>query len=283
MSVSMLMKTPPMIKPTPDPGSSTLPTPKPLKAKTESFLVEVFSAIQGEGPIVGTRQIFIRYLGCHIQCAYCDTPATHTKQRQCRVEKTPGIRDFEPLANPVAHSDLMAAIDQLESFEGLHDSISITGGEPLQHLRSLKGLIPLLNPRFQLYLETDGILHQALAQVADDFQWIGMDMKLPSATGLQPYWEEHKQFLKIAAQSQSEVFVKLVVSQKTPAEEIQQAIDIVAAEDPGILLVIQPVTPYGIVRHPPTPEQILQWQTLAKQKLHHVRVIPQTHKMMGQI
>lgn len=251
--------------------------------KTESYLVEVFSAIQGEGPIVGTRQIFIRYLGCHIQCAYCDTPATHTKQRQCRVERTPGLRDFEPMANPVAHSDLMTAIDQLEHFAGLHDSISITGGEPLQHLRSLNGLIPLLKPRFSLYLETDGILYDALAVVADEFDWIGMDMKLPSATGLQPYWEEHQKFLAIAARSQSQVFVKLVVSQKTPDSEIQQAIDIIAAEDPSLLLVIQPVTPYGIVRHPPTPEQILRWQGLAKQSLKNVRVIPQTHKIMGQI
>lgn len=272
MSVSMLMKTP-----------NTSSVPSSIKVKDESFLVEVFSAIQGEGPIVGTRQIFIRYLGCHIQCAYCDTPATHTKQRQCRVERTPGVRDFEPLANPVSHETLLQAIDQLEPFPGLHDSISITGGEPLQHLRSLKGLIPLLKPRFSLYLETDGILHQALAEVADDFDWIGMDMKLPSATGLQPYWQEHTQFLRVAVQSRSAVFVKLVVSQKTPDEEIQQAVSIIAAEDPNTLLVIQPVTPYGIVRHPPTPEQILRWQTLAKAELKQVRVIPQTHKMMGQI
>ena len=187
------------------------------------------------------------------------------------------------MANPVAHSDLMTAIDQLEHFAGLHDSISITGGEPLQHLRSLNGLIPLLKPRFSLYLETDGILYDALAVVADEFDWIGMDMKLPSATGLQPYWEEHQKFLAIAARSQSQVFVKLVVSQKTPDSEIQQAIDIIAAEDPSLLLVIQPVTPYGIVRHPPTPEQILRWQGLAKQSLKNVRVIPQTHKIMGQI
>ncbi len=261
---------------------------KPLRSrsvspKDESFLVEVFSAIQGEGPIVGTRQIFIRYLGCHIQCAYCDTPATHTKQRQCRVERTPGQRDFAPLSNPVGHGDLMEAIDQLEQFQGLHDSISITGGEPLQHLRSLKGLIQRLKPRFKLYLETDGILYEALKEVANDFHWIGMDMKLPSATGLQPYWEEHRAFLRVAARSQSEVFVKLVVSKDTPDSEIQQALDIMAAEAPDTLLVIQPVTPYGIVRHPPTPEQTLRWQALAKQQLAQVRVIPQTHKMMGQI
>ena len=263
---------------------SVKPTPsQSLPPKDESFLVEVFSAIQGEGPVVGTRQIFIRYLGCHIQCAYCDTPATHTKQRQCRVEHTPGKRDFQPMANPVSHQDLLAAVDALETFAGLHDSISITGGEPLQHLRSLKGLISMLKPRFPLYLETDGILHRALEKVADEFRWIGMDIKLPSATLLRPYWEEHARFLEVALASKAEVFVKLVVSQKTPDSEIEQAIELVASQNPDTLMVFQPVTPYGAVRTPPTPEQVLRWQTLAKRRLRQVRVIPQTHKIMGQI
>ncbi len=48
-------------------------------------------------------------------------------------------------------------------------------------------------------------------------------------------------------------------------------------------MILQPVTPYGIVRNPPTPEQVLHWQTMAKRELKQVRVIPQTHKMIGQI
>ncbi|PIQ23319.1 radical SAM protein [bacterium (Candidatus Blackallbacteria) CG17_big_fil_post_rev_8_21_14_2_50_48_46] len=249
--------------------------------KQEAYLVEVFSAIQGEGPIVGTRQIFIRFLGCHIQCAYCDTPATHTKQRQCRVERTPGLRDFESIANPVPISDLLQIVESLERFPGLHDSISLTGGEPLQHLRSLKALIPVLKPRFPLYLETDGILWQALEACIQDLEMIGMDMKLPSATGLQAFWEDHARFLTIAARQN--VFVKLVFSRNSTLEELDQALEIISGTDRQIPLILQPVTPYGIVRHPPTPEQVLIWQERAKQALKQVRVIPQTHKMIGQI
>jgi 7-carboxy-7-deazaguanine synthase len=249
--------------------------------KPEAYLVEIFSAIQGEGPIVGTRQIFIRFLGCHIQCAYCDTPATHTRQRQCRVERTPGLRDFEPVANPVPVAEIVTIVQTLERFPGLHDSISLTGGEPLQHIRSLKALIPLLRPQFPLYLETDGILWEALSACIDDLHSVGMDMKLPSATGLQPYWQEHARFLPIAARK--EVFVKLVFSRDSQLEELDQALEIIAATDRTIPLILQPVTPYGIVRHPPSPEQVLQWQSRAKQLLKQVRVIPQTHKMIGQI
>lgn len=252
--------------------------PKPAQ---HAYLVEVFSAIQGEGPIVGTRQIFVRFLGCHLTCAYCDTPATHTKQRHCRVEQTPGRRDFIELANPVPMNDLLARIRGLEAFAGLHDSISLTGGEPLQHLRSLQTLIPALKGEFKLYLETDGILYQNLAAIVDGLDSIGMDIKIPSATGLQPYWDEHRRFLAIAARR--EVFVKLVLTRDTTDAELETSLEIVREVDAGIPLILQPVTPYGIVRHPPTPEQVLNWQARAKQLLRHVRVIPQTHKMIGQI
>lgn len=247
----------------------------------KSFLVEVFSAIQGEGPIVGQRQIFVRYLGCHIQCAYCDTPATHTRQRQCRIEQTPGKRDFIQFPNPVIHQDLLKYIHQLEAFPGLHDSISLTGGEPLQHIRSLLTLIPLLKPDFKIYLESDGILYQNLEQVLDQIDMVGMDMKIPSATGLQAYWEEHRKYLALAART--DVFVKLVLTRDTTLEELDTALEIVRNVDRDILLVLQPVTPYGIVRFPPEPEQILLWQARARQVLRNVRVIPQTHKMIGQI
>lgn len=252
-----------------------------LKPSDQAWLVEVFSAIQGEGPIVGTRQIFVRFLGCHLTCAYCDTPATHTKQRHCRVEQTPGRRDFVELANPVPMPVLLERIQALEAYAGLHDSISLTGGEPLQHLRSLLGLIPALRPAFGLYLETDGILWQNLAAVVDSLDQIGMDIKIPSATGLKPYWDEHRRFLAIAARR--EVFVKVVLTRGTTLEELDTTLEIVRGVDADIPLILQPVTPYGIVRHPPGPEQVLAWQARAKQVLRRVRVIPQTHKMIGQI
>lgn len=252
-----------------------------LPAAQKAWLVEVFSAIQGEGPIVGTRQIFVRFLGCHLSCAYCDTPATHTKQRHCRVERTPGRRDFMEVANPVPMSQLLEHIYHLEAFKGLHDSISLTGGEPLQHLRSLQGLISQLKTDFKFYLESDGLLYSQLAAVIQDLDQIGMDIKIPSATGLQPYWEEHRRFLPIAARK--DVFVKAVLTRDTTPEELDTTLEIIQGVDSEIPLILQPVTPYGIVRHPPSPEQMLQWQARAKQVLKQVRVIPQTHKIMGQI
>jgi organic radical activating enzyme len=185
------------------------------------------------------------------------------------------------VANPVPVSEVVAIVDALESFPRLHDSISLTGGEPLQHMLSLEALIPLLKERFPLYLETDGILWQALESCIDDMQMIGMDMKIPSATGLQSYWDEHKKFLAIAAKK--DVFVKVVFARKSKLEELDTVIEIIKEIDSDIPLILQPVTPYGSVQTPPSSEQMLQWQGRAKQALRNVRVIPQTHKITGQI
>ena len=51
---------------------------------------------------------------------------------------------------------------------------------------------------------------------------------------------------------------------------------------PDALFIIQPVTPYGGCKAA-SPEKILACQSYALKHLKDVRVIPQTHKMIGQL
>jgi 7-carboxy-7-deazaguanine synthase len=48
----------------------------PLETQLTARLVEVFSAIQGEGLNVGTRQLFIRFALCDLRCHFCDSAHT---------------------------------------------------------------------------------------------------------------------------------------------------------------------------------------------------------------
>ncbi len=266
-------------------------------------LIEVFSAIQGEGLNVGTRQIFIRFAQCDLRCYFCDSAHTWQTPDTCQIECTPGQRDFEQHPNPVSLENLLTWIDR-QNQPGLHDSISLTGGEPLLHAVFLAQFLPQVRQRtgLPIYLETAGHRPQQLAKILPYLDAIGMDIKLPSVTG-ESWWNEHAEFLKLCYNSPAETFVKLIISHNTHLDELDKTADLVAGIHAEIPLFLQPVTPLteplklqnealqpkplpAAIEQlclPPTPEQVLSWQALLKRQLKHVRVVPQTHKMLGQL
>ena len=254
-----------------------------LVATATANLVEVFSAIQGEGLNVGTRQIFIRFGGCDLRCNFCDSANTWQANQQCRIEQTPGKRDFQVYDNPIEETQLLSWIKQ-QNQSNLHDSISLTGGEPLLHAKFLQQFLPQLKALTPLpiYLETGGHRPQQLSLILDFLDCIGMDMKLPSVSG-EKHWEAHAAFLRLCI-PQKQVFVKLIVSDQTSKDDLIQATKIIADVSPDIPVILQPVTPLaGETITPPRAEQVLFWQHQMKQSLWEVRVIPQTHKMIGQL
>lgn len=238
-------------------------------------IVEIFSSIQGEGLYVGTRQVFVRLAGCNLTCAYCDTPDSRRLPRQARVETTAGKRDFVRIPNPLPPDKLIQHINGLLTVR--HHSISFTGGEPLCQAQAIAQLAPkLLAP---VYLETNGVLYEQLAGVLPYIDIISMDIKLPEITG-QEYWREHDEFLRLAVNKKT--FVKIVVTGQSKAAELHKAFALVAAVDANIPVILQPVTPVNNCK-PVSPEVMLACQEQALGLLADVRVIPQTHKFMGQL
>ncbi|MFA5893663.1 MAG: 7-carboxy-7-deazaguanine synthase QueE [Candidatus Margulisiibacteriota bacterium] len=247
----------------------------------QAQLNELFASIQGEGLYVGVRQIFVRFAGCNLSCQYCDSPQALVISPTFKFEPVPGTHKFETRNNPVEVGQLVELIASLNKPAGACHSVSLTGGEPLLQVDFLKEFLPALKKEVKLpvYLETNGVLPDHLAEVIELVDIIALDLKLPSATGLSPYWKEHKKALETAYLK--DVFVKVVFAKESTIKEIDEAASLIAAVDDKIPLVLQPVTPHGAIKHRPSAEQMLAFEATAKRKLKRVLVIPQTHKLAG--
>ncbi len=250
--------------------------PLPATPQTEAQLIEVFSSIQGEGLLVGCRQIFVRMAFCNLSCAYCDTPFDPIAS--CRVEDAPGSGNFRSVPNPVSLETLYNILYQWHrETAGVHHSISLTGGEPLVQGDALKEWLPTLKEILPLHLETNGTLPEALEPLIPHLFSIAMDIKLPSQTGCPMPTAEHREFLRLASRSHCQV--KAVVGEETSFDEVLDAARLVHQAAPEVPLILQPVTIDGKISI--SSRMLLDLQTRAARTHSPTRVIPQTHRFIG--
>ncbi len=241
---------------------------------------EIFSSIQGEGLWIGQRHIFVRFLGCDIRCNYCDTPeavgreGSEGSQGFCRVQRSTDRVSFELVPNSVSALQLTEFCMRLAVKGPSCPTLSLTGGEPLLQHKFLAEWLADVRKVFRIYLETNGIHYRAMEDLRDLIDVVSMDFKLPSATGLRPFWDEHRKFL--ASVFGKSVFVKAVATRNTVNEDILASAQIIAAIDGSIPLVIQPVSG----RLAPDPIKLVSFQNAALAILQDVRVIPQVHKVL---
>jgi len=269
-------------------------------------VVELFSGLQGEGTHVGRRQIFLRLAGCNLACDYCDQPEARQAPAQALIEMSPGGRRFLKVSNPLPVAVLLRAILRLnvarqgEAFAGarhalplragaaqatrLHSALAITGGEPLMQADFLAALLPALRRSgLRIFLETNGTRARELARLRSCVDIVSMDIKLRSATGRPMPRKAHVEFLRAARRIGVELYAKAVVSSSTTEREISGAARILRTHGGDVPLILQPVTRLGKNSpRPPTSEALLRLQAAAARQVGDVRVIPQTHKMIGQ-
>ncbi len=224
-------------------------------------LIEVFSSYQGEGLFVGAKQIFVRFAGCNMDCSYCDT------RREAAIKGA-------------TVEELLKSIFKLEKDEGRHHSVSLTGGEPLLHAGFLEYLLPRLKKNgFKIYLETNGTLSQELERVIEYIDIIAMDIKLPSSTGMRPYWAEHADFMAVSRKK--DLFIKIVVTEKTEERDVVRARDLVVKYDLNMPVVIQPATVDDKGTTKVSKKMLLRFLDLSEERLNNVRVIPQVQKFLS--
>lgn len=212
---------------------------------------EIFASIQGEGPYVGYKQLFIRFCNCNLKCNYCDTEFSSNS-------------DFEEYCpNELA--------EKVNEFKDVH-SVSLTGGEPLLSVDFLKEFLPLVNKK--IYLETNATLCDKLLEIRPFVDIISADIKLESATGIKDAYKFHDKFFE--ACKGLETFAKIVFNKNITDEEIEKCCKL--GEKYQIELIFQP----EMIEDKMSVTSDFCAQILDKflKNYENVRLIPQVHKFL---
>ncbi len=218
----------------------------------KTVINEIFSSIQGEGPVVGYKQLFIRFCGCNLKCNYCDT------EFQTGQEFTP--------------QELYDTITLEYDLNTFH-SVSLTGGEPLLSADFLKEFLPKIKPMAKIYLETNATLTGQLTLIKDYIDIIAADIKLPSATGLDTF-KLHERFFQEC--HCIETFAKIVFDDKIIDAEIQRCCKI--GRENNLELILQPKMEGN--KMSVTSEFCSGILDKFTTNYKNVRLIPQVHKFL---
>lgn len=216
-------------------------------------VAEIFDSVQGEGPYIGYRQLFIRFCGCNLLCDYCDT------------EFDQG--DEYPL-------DELVKKVKTYNLKPLH-SVSLTGGEPLVQYEFLKEFLPeLKNLGLKIYLETNGTMPKALESVIDYVDIVSMDFKVDSSAKIGDLFTKHDKFLEICKNNNKEVFAKLVFDETIRDFEINECVKL--AEKYNIPIILQPKMAGNEIKV--SHEKIVETFNKFSEKYFDTRLIGQVHK-----
>ena len=261
------------------PALRVVPEKPESRTMTTGHLLELFSSFQGEGPLAGIRQIFVRLSGCHLRCVYCDTPDSWERSASWRLETAPGARSFEERANPV-EADSVIRIVRGWNARAPHHSVAFTGGEPLLQPDFVNALAKGARAMgLKTYLDTSGTLAPNLRAVADSIDIFALDLKLPSCPGVRLDWEDARACLE--AVRGREAFVKIVILEESDPEEVARAARLVRETDPAIRVVLQPVTPVSAATVEPSGKTLATMRATCLDQGIEPLVIPQLHKLAG--
>ena len=225
-------------------------------------IIEIFSSFQGEGLLIGQRQIFVRFAGCNLNCNYCDT--NDSKSEKSGTLMTP--QEVSEEINKILTPDCK--------------TISFTGGEPSLYPEFISEVSKNFN--LNIMLETNGTLPKNI-DLIDKLDIVSLDIKLPEHFDgdfdEEIFLNEIKSLNLLMAKSIN-VYCKVVILPSTKIKSFKGVVEKLSeniSSKSNLKIIIQPSSPLEEWKN--INFKLFEFSEVVGQYFE-VSTIPQIHKIL---
>ncbi len=229
---------------------------------------EIFTSVEGEGILYGTKTLFVRLAGCPFTCFYCDT-----------LESLPMDSGTE-----YSIENACQLID--DSLKENTFKINFTGGDPLIQYQGVAELAKHVKSKnIPTYLESSCFDSEKFNRVLPYIDFVKIEFKTKDSDFVDSQHYDRLidnalQCLSLSIQAKKTTYIKIVVSNKTSTNSIQSLVTKVFekfSQNDISGFIIQPT--YGVAE--PSLEHLLKLYDVVYPYYNEVRVVPQLHKFIG--
>ena len=225
-------------------------------------IIEIFSSFQGEGLLIGERQIFVRFAGCNLNCNYCDTNDSKSERSGTLMTPQEVTEEINRLLTPDCKT------------------ISFTGGEPSLYPDFISEVSKNFN--LNIMLETNGTLPNNI-DLIEKLDMVSLDIKLPEHFdgdfNQEIFLNEIKSVNLLMAKSIN-VYCKVVILPSTKIKSFKEVVEKLSeniSSKSNLKIIIQPSSPLGEWKD--INSKLFEFSEVVGQYFE-VSTIPQIHKIL---
>ncbi|QUC64549.1 7-carboxy-7-deazaguanine synthase QueE [Nitrosopumilus sp. K4] len=231
-------------------------------------LFEIFTSIEGEGILFGTKTLFVRLAGCPFTCFYCDT------------------KESLPLDSGDEYSieDTCALIDK--NLKDKTFKVNFTGGDPLIQHNAVAELAKYVQSKNILtYLESSCFDADRFNHVLPFIDIVKIEFKTKDSEFVDSKHydlliENACKCLESAMSAKKTTYIKIVTSSKTKLHDFKLLVEKIfntVSKDNIDGFIIQPT--FGVAE--PSLDLLLELYDAVYPYYSNVKVVPQLHKLIG--